>query len=171
MPTATPSSPYGGQHAGKWPIRVNPDDVRCAYFQDPADDCWHRLEWEHAAGLGTPFSGEAARYARQLAARQDRWPDAGQALGELLARWDQGMVTGRRERRMAIRLAAERAALPDPADMPGGPGRLLPGTQVPARAARQPPADVRDGDDEDPEEIFDDPADGDFYADAFEILE
>jgi hypothetical protein len=27
------------------------------------------------------------------------------------------------------------------------------------------------GDDEDPDEIFDDPADGDFYADAFEVLE
>ena len=40
-----------------------------------------------------------------------------EALGELLARWDQGVVTGRRERRMAVRLAAERAALPDPASM------------------------------------------------------
>ena len=105
-------SPYGGRYAGKWPIRINPDDVRYACFQDPADDRWHRLEWEHAPGLGTPFSGEAARYARGLAARQDRWPDTGQALAELLARWDKGMVTGRRERRMAVRLAAERAALP-----------------------------------------------------------
>jgi len=34
------------------------------------------------AGLGTPFSGEAARYARQLAARHDRHPDAEQALAE-----------------------------------------------------------------------------------------
>ena len=169
-------SPYGGRHAGKWPVRINPDDVRWAYFQDPADDCWHRLEWEHAAGLGTPFSGEAARYARQLAARAGRWPDTGQALGELLARWDQGMVTGRRERRMAIRLAAERAALPDPADMQaaaqvaGLPDVAAHGTQPPAEAALHAAADVT-GDDEDPEEIFDDPAGGDFYADAFEILE
>jgi len=152
-------SPYGGRHAGKWPIRINPDDVRWAFFQDPADDCWHRLEWEHAAGLGTPFSGEAARYARQLAARSGRWPDTGQALSELLARWDQGMVTGRRERRMAIRLAAERAALPDLAAQPS-----------PAEAALHAVPDVH-GDDEDPEEIFDAPGDGDFYADAFEVLE
>jgi putative transposase len=158
-------SPYGGRRAGKWPIRINPDDARWAYFQDPADGSWHRLDWEHAAGLGTPFSGEAARYARQLAAQQDRWPDTGQALGELLARWDQGMVTGRRERRMAIRLAAERAALPDP------PGITAPGTQpLPAEPALRAVPDV-DGDDDDPEEIFDDPAGGDFYADAFEILE
>ena len=48
-------SPYGGRYAGKWPIRINPDDVRYANFQDPADDSWHRLE--HAPGLGTAFSG------------------------------------------------------------------------------------------------------------------
>jgi transposase InsO family protein len=112
-PYRNTGSPFGGRYAGKWPIRVNPDDVRYAYFQDPADNSWHRLEWEHAPGLGTPFSGEAAGHARRLAARHDRWPDTGRALGELLARWDQGMVIGRRERRMAVRLAAERAALPD----------------------------------------------------------
>jgi transposase InsO family protein len=170
-------SPYGGRHAGKWPIRINPDDVRWAYFQDPADVCWHRLEWEHAAGLGAPFSGEAARYARQLAARSGRWPDTGQALGELLARWDQGMVTGRRERRMAVRLAAERAALPDPADMQAAaqvaclPGMTAHGRQPPAAEAALHAVPDVNGDDEDPEEIFDDPADGDFYADAFEVLE
>ena len=175
-PYRNAGSPFGGQYAGKWPIRVNPDDVRYAYFQDPADGCWHRLDWEHAAGLGTPFSGEAARYARRLAARSGRWPDAGQALGELLARWDQGMVTGRRERRMAVRLAAERAALPDPAehDLAGQvaylPGTAGHGTEPPGEAALGTVAEVT-GDDEDPEEIFDDPADGDFYADAFEILE
>jgi hypothetical protein len=57
-------------------------------------------------------NGEAARYARQLAARDGRYPDTGQALGELLARRDHGMTAGRRARRMAVRLAAERAALP-----------------------------------------------------------
>jgi transposase InsO family protein len=170
-------SPFGGRYAGKWPIRLNPDDVRFAYFQDPADDCWHRLDWEHAAGLGTPFSGEAARYARQLAARQDRWSGAGQALTGLLARWDQGMVTGRRERRMAIRLAAERAALPDPASMEASgqvawlPGTTAPGPQPPAGEAALHAVPAAAGDDDDPDEIFDDPDDDDFYADAFEILE
>jgi transposase InsO family protein len=150
-------SPLGGQHAGKWPIRINPDDVRWAWFQDPADGSWHRLDWEHAPGLGTPFSGEAASYARRLAAARDRWPDARQALADLLARWDQGIITGRRERRMAVRLAAERAALPGP-EPPLGDAAL---TVVPVAA----------GDDDDPAEIFDDPADDDYYADAFEILE
>jgi hypothetical protein len=174
-PYRNAESPFGGQYPGKWPIRVNPDDVRYAYFQDPADDRWHQLEWEHAPGLGTPFSGEAARYARRLAARQDRWPDAERALGELLARWDRGMVTGRRERRMAVRLAVERTALPDPAghDLAGQVAHL-PGTAGPGTGP--PPCEttlraIPNGDDDDPAEIFDDPGDGDFYADAFEILE
>jgi transposase InsO family protein len=164
-------SPYAGVHAGKWPLRVNPDDVRCAWFQDPDGGSWHRLDWEHAAGLGMPFSAEAAGHARRLAARHDQWPDQARALEELLARWDQGMVTGARERRMAARLAAERAALPL-APEPGQPGESAPSpglrlvggsgdTQVPGV----------DGDDDDPAEIFDEPAGSDFYADAFEVLE
>ncbi|MEU6346568.1 helix-turn-helix domain-containing protein [Streptomyces sp. NPDC046977] len=65
-------SPYGAVFGGKWPIHVNPDDVRFVYFQDPHDKSWHALEWEHAAVLDMPFSGEAASYARRLAARQGR---------------------------------------------------------------------------------------------------
>jgi transposase InsO family protein len=56
-------SPYGGTLDGKWPIRVNPDDVRHAWFQDPADHRWHRLDWEHGPAIGAPFSAEAARSA------------------------------------------------------------------------------------------------------------
>ena len=139
---------------------MNPDDVRYVYFRDPAGDSWHRLEWEHAPGLGTPFSAEAARYARQLTARQGRWPDPQAALAGLLARWDQGMVTSRRERRMAVRLAAGHAALA----VPDAAGAGEPGLQLRA-------APGAEGDDDDEQEIFDAPGDGDFYADAFEVLE
>ena len=127
--------------------RCDPDRVRGAAVIDALP------------GLGTPFSAEAARYARRLAARQDRWPDPQAALAGLLARWDQGMVSGRRERRMAVRLAAEHAApaVPEAAEAQG------PGPQLQAAAA--------EGDDDDAEEIFDTPGDGDFYADAFEVLE
>jgi hypothetical protein len=67
--------------------------------------------------LGTPFSAEAASYARRLAVRSDRWPDTRRALNELLARWQAGMVTDRRERRIAVRMGAERAALPAAAEL------------------------------------------------------
>ena len=170
-------SPYGGTLAGRWPIHVNPDDVRWVYFQRPDDGKWYRLDWEHAAGLGTPFSGEAAKYARRLAAQQGRQADPEAALGELLARWDQGMVTGPQERRMAIRLASERPALPSlPEKDPAAQVAALPSV---AAAADQDSPDVgelpvlpqMEGDDDDTNEIFDAPDDGDFYADAFEVVE
>ena len=46
--------------------------------------------------------------------------------------------------------------------MPAGAGD--PGPQLQAAGGAE-------GDDDDAEEIFDSPGDGDFYADAFEILE
>lgn len=153
-------SPYGGVEAGKWPIRINPDDVRFTYFQDPDDGSWHRLDWEHAAMLGTAFSAEAAAYARVLAARDDRLIDRDQALAEVLARWSAGQVADDRERRMAARLSAEHTAItagqslelddaPRPALPPGG--RALLG-------------------DDDTEADLDDDVDG-FYDDALEVLQ
>lgn len=173
-------SPYGGTLNGKWPIRVNPDDVRFVYFQDPADGKWHRLEWEHAPMIGTPFSAEAARYARRLAVAESPLPDREKALARLLARWDEGVVAGRRERRMAARLAAERKALdiPDPGD-PAGAVAALP--SLAGRAAAKDAGDEETPlpepvppdpeDEDDPEEIFDMPDSDHYYADAFGVVE
>lgn len=105
-------SPYGGRASGKWPLRVNPDDVRHVFFQDPQDNTWHALEWEHARLIGAPFSAEAAAYARRFAGVENRHADPEEALTSLLARWSTGEVADRRERRIAARLAAERTALP-----------------------------------------------------------
>lgn len=179
------TSPYGGLLAGKWPIRVNPDDVRYVYFYDPADQMWHALAWEHAPAVQTPFSAEAAAYARRLATRDSlrgighgRHMEVSETLNDLLGRWQQGMVTDRRERRMAARLSAERAALTVPPlpDQLTGVGRVAEGS---LRLVPDPPAG--DGDDE--AEIFDGPAEAaeaadavdtveaDFYADAFEVID
>ncbi|SCL17757.1 Mu transposase C-terminal domain-containing protein [Micromonospora inyonensis] len=145
-------SPYGGVLAGKWPVRVNPDDVRHAWFQDPADQRWHRLDWEHGPLLDTPFSAEAAAHARRLAVAGDGGFEPAKAMVELLHRWDAGLVTDRRERRMAVRLSAEYAALPA-ADPP-----------VPAPRAAPACAVFADSDDDDGD------LDDGFYDDAFEVL-
>src|SRR5262249_20904084 len=50
-PYRSRTSPYTGVHAGKWPIRVDTDDVSKVYFQDPGDHGWHALRWEHADAL------------------------------------------------------------------------------------------------------------------------
>jgi transposase InsO family protein len=175
------ASPYGGVLAGKWPIRVNPDDVRYAWFQDPDDGSWHRLEWEHAAGLDAPFSGEAARWARRLAAADpDDGADPAQALRDLLARWKAGVVSERRERHAAVRLSQHYAALPDPDPQMQGEGGPEPGSRPGRRAAgpdlRVVPttsatAEPVVGDDDEDEDTTDDLTGEDYYADAFEVIE
>jgi putative transposase len=150
-------SPYGGALAGKWPLRVNPDDVRYTWFQDPADGRWHRLTWEHDELLDTPFSAEAATYARRLAAADGSF-DSAKALSDLLGRWDTGLVTNRRERRMAVRLSAEYAALPA-ADLPPPPPPTPPEPRAPVEPMNA------CGDDDDDSDL-----DGGFYDDAFEVL-
>ncbi len=105
------ASPYTGVHAGKWPVAVDPGDVRSVYFQDPADHAWHPLVWEHAADLNRPFSTEALSYARQLAATTQRYPDLTATLVELLDRWGAGLTESAAERRMAVRLSQQRLRL------------------------------------------------------------
>lgn len=167
------TSPYGGVHAGKWPIRFTPDDVRFAYFQDPADGAWHRLDWEHTAGLWTPFSREAADHARRLFGRSGHKTDQATALKGLLRRWEEGMVTDRRERRMALRISAQRAALPLDGETTAAQIAALPSVAAVTSVLDRPPTDppVVEGDDDDIEEIHDTAGDDDFYADAFEVLE
>jgi putative transposase len=170
------ASPYGGTLAGKWPIRVNPDDVRYVYFQDPADDRWHRLAWEHEPGLSTPFSADAAAYARRLAAGKGLAADPVRELATLLARWKDGIIAGQRERRMAARLVGQYTALPlaaEPSD---------PSSAQPSAPGSPPPAGGEgDGDDKDERllqivsdddaaDLTDNDGDEDFYADAFEVL-
>jgi len=108
-------SPYLGRHAGRWPIRYNPDDASTVWFRDPKEGTWHPLTWEHAGRFAQPFSFEALGYARRLARATDRFPDTVGALDELLGRWNAGFAATPAERRMALRHAAERAALDLPA--------------------------------------------------------
>ena len=103
-------SPYGGAHPGKWPFMVDRDDIRTVYFRDPASKGWHRLEWEHAAQIDAPFSADAAAYVRAIGAKTKRHVDPQQAVQNLLADWTAGEVAGRRDRNLAIRLSAQRAA-------------------------------------------------------------
>jgi transposase InsO family protein len=157
-------SPYSGLAAGRWPVRVNDDDVRAVYFQDPDDGRWHELAWEHAPALGTPFSAEAAAYARRLAVAGGRHVEPQQALAEVLARWSAGEVVDRRERRMAARLSAERSDLQALADGEAAPALPAAGEDA---GPGGPPGLAVTGDDDDEGEIFDDAAE----VEALEVLE
>jgi len=174
------TSSHGGRHAGKWPVRVDPGDVSKVYFQDPADNTWHPLWWEHAASLGQPFSSEALSYARRLAAARYRFPDSRRALAELLEQWDAGLAGNPAERRMAVRLSEQRLRLvPDtgPDGAASTPLPLLPGTPQPAGQAAAGQPGGRDepglaGDDDTSGEMdapFPGEEDAGFYADAMDL--
>ena len=65
--------------------------------------------------LDAPFSLEALEFARRAAAAKYTYPDDRLALRDLLSRWNMGLDMTRSERRMALRIAREQAAieLPD----------------------------------------------------------
>lgn len=58
-----------------------------------------------------PLSEDALTFARQLAAAKYRFPDDRLAVADLLQRWNLGLGTTIAERRMALRLSREQAAI------------------------------------------------------------
>ncbi|MDX1873309.1 Mu transposase C-terminal domain-containing protein [Mycolicibacterium sp. 120266] len=105
------SSPYTGKAKGRWPIHHNPDDITHVYFRDPENRKWHTLTWEHAAGLTMPMSADGLHFGRKLAASKYRYPDDRLAVADLLERWNLGLGKTLAERRIALRLARDAAAL------------------------------------------------------------
>lgn len=170
------TSPYTGKAAGRWPFQVDPDDVTRVYFRDPASLRWHTLLWEHAPSLEMPLSEDAFEFARKLAAAKYTYPDDKIAVADLFERWNVGLGQTLPERRMALRLSREQAAI----DLPKEPreqavsalpsvARVLAAVAAPGEA----PADTADelvaemgDDDADDLEALD--AEDDFYADALE---
>ncbi|MFJ9580719.1 Mu transposase C-terminal domain-containing protein [Streptomyces sp. NPDC101191] len=94
---------------------ADPDDVTRVYFRD-AERTWHTLRWEHAPSLQMPLSEEALQFARRLAAKQYTYPNDRLAVALLLERWNLGLGNSLVERRMALRLSREQAAVDLPKD-------------------------------------------------------
>jgi transposase InsO family protein len=163
------ASPHGGPAKGRWPIQVNPDDITKVYFRDPAERRWHALEWEHAASLAMPLSDEALRFARQMAATRYTYPDDKLAVADLLARWNLSLDRSPAERRMALRLSREQAAVELPGCEP--PVASLPSVRKalePAPAAGSVDEPVAETGDDDAEDLLALADEEDFYAEAWE---
>ncbi|MFE7042958.1 Mu transposase C-terminal domain-containing protein [Streptomyces atratus] len=94
---------------------ADPDDVTRVYFRD-AQRTWHTLSWEHAPSLQMPLSEEALQFARRLAAKHCTYPNDRLAVALLLERWNLGLGNSLVERRMALRLSREQAAVDLPKD-------------------------------------------------------
>jgi transposase InsO family protein len=70
-------SPYK-HRGGKWPIHINPDDIRQVYFFDLRNaqkpkQRWHPLVWTEAAVLCGPMTEDGLAFARQLAKKKHRY--------------------------------------------------------------------------------------------------
>jgi transposase InsO family protein len=158
------SSPYVRKD-GKWPIRFDPSDAKRVWFQRPDDNTWHVLTWEHAERFPMAFSHEAMLYARKLAKRENPYPDDRAALAELLERWNAGLMRNPTERRIALRLSAERmATLVDDGDgkATGVPDVIGPVAPLGNDHSYSADESAEVGDDDSVE-------DEDFYGDAFEV--
>lgn len=164
-------SPYDGLVKNGWPFQVDPDDITRIYFRDSGRH-WQTLTWEHAPSARMPLSEDALAFARKLAAVKYRYPDDRLAVADLLERWNLGLGTTLAERRMALRLSREQAAI----DLPDTEQEAvvsLPSVREalghddgPSEAeAREPVAETGDDDEADLEDLA---QESDFYADALE---
>lgn len=166
-------SPYHGKFKNKWPVYVDPYDIRCVYMRDPDDHSWHALVWEHAGMLDQPLVEEALEFARRLAARRHRFIDDELAVDELMTRWEIGSKSSAAERRLAINMARRDRELLS-ADAPKTNAERasdLASRAALRRAAAQQHSDPEAGDDDLETELHDDYTGGDdddFYAEAFE---
>ncbi|QSE87867.1 transposase (plasmid) [Rhodococcus pseudokoreensis] len=168
------ASPYPDRGKGKgrwWPLHVDPDDITRIYLRDPTSRRWYPLEWEHARSMQMPLSEDALAFARRLAKAKYTYPDDRIAVADLLERWNLGLGSSMTERRMALRMAREDAALD--LEPPPGPHEVtgpVSGSRDGATAVNTARSGIDIGDD-DAEDEPDRPDDGDdFYADALEYL-
>lgn len=116
-----------------------------------------------------PLSEDALVFARKLAAAKYRYPDDRLAVADLLERWNLGLGTTPAERRMALRVSREQAAL----DLPSSDTATLASVRTAlgrttVTPTGQPPQPEPEMGDDDASELEDLAAEDDFYADALE---
>ncbi|MFI9546778.1 helix-turn-helix domain-containing protein [Streptomyces sp. NPDC052016] len=164
-------SPYDGPVKNGSPFQVDPDDITRIYFRAP-DRRWHALVWEHAPAAGMPLSEDALIFARKLAAARYRYPDDRLAVADLLERWNLGLGTTLAERRIALRLSREQAAieLPDTDEqvisLPSVRKAL--GEEMASPRGEPEAAEAAETGDDDEADLEDLADEDDFYADALE---
>jgi transposase InsO family protein len=166
-----------GYAGGRWPFHVNTDDITRIYFRDN-ERKWHTVFWEHAASLDMPLSEEAFDLSRRRAAAKYTYPSAKLAIADLLQRWNMGLGLDRAERRMALRLSREQAAIDLPETVVGDVVSDLPSVRkvlenIAATADGRSP---EGGDDDDDRDLDPGPDEGseagtaNFYATALEDI-
>lgn len=98
-------SPYGGMHAGKWPIRYDPRDLSRVFFFDEFSQQWHELAWLHDAGTHRPFNEATLGFAKSLllsrGGNAQNTDELAETISSLLHRMLTPSELDRHERRLA----------------------------------------------------------------------
>ena len=146
------TSPYGGEHRGKWPLRYDPRDLSCIYFFDHRTNEWHTLNRRNSSVPHLPFNEVTLAHAKTLLS--ERGPDGNannrkelsRVLDGLVDRMERHEYQGREERRLAARrfLQAERARRDR--GLAGSPGPLANDGNHEELPAPDAPADLYDFD-------------------------
>jgi len=101
--------PRPHEHKDRWPFWVDRDDIRQVWFRVPSgpqQGMFREVPWVHRDQVTVPFSDDVALEAkRRIAAAKGRPEDMPSVLAEMLAGWETGQVTGRREHGLALRQA------------------------------------------------------------------
>ena len=104
-------SPYRGRFANRWPIHVDPDNVSHVFIKHPDTHEWHELKWQLADEYPMAFSDEGYQYARKLVLEKHGFVDTRMAMDALFTRFNLAMGLSVSERRKALRMARQDAAL------------------------------------------------------------
>jgi len=98
-------SPWGGVHAGKWPVRYDPRDLSRVFFFDDYSSQWCEVQWTHDSGEARPFNEASLSYAKALLIKRGSNPfdvdELAEAVNGLLDRMCTPSETDRKERRLA----------------------------------------------------------------------
>jgi hypothetical protein len=172
-------SPYLGEAQRRWHIHVNPDDITRVYLRRLDTRKWCTLLWRHAPSE-LPMTEDGVRYARRLAAARGTSTEPDAALAAMLEQWQLGLGRSTVERRIALRLAKQRAELlgefttEDEPEARAFVAQCREALAATATESPQQPA-VAAADDDIDADIFDDApgtdadiGDDAYYADAFE---
>lgn len=105
------ASPYTLKK-GRWPIRVNPDDVRTIYFFDHKNTGeWAPLTWDMGRAMELPMSEEGLDFVREILRTDTRAVDDRLAVAAMLDRRSLSQSLDTEKRNAALRLSREQSSL------------------------------------------------------------
>lgn len=100
------------ERGGRWPVHVDPDDIRQVYFFDFKNTKqWHPLAWTEAASCDGAMNEDGLHFARDVVRKKHHYFDDKLALAELLERRHLSQGHTMAERLAAIRLSREQSTL------------------------------------------------------------